>query len=403
MKKIRLGVIGCTTRGEVADYAQNRADGVEIVAGADLYPAAQKAFQERFAGKFPGDPLPRVYADYREMIVKESPDGVFITAPDFLHEEMALFALEHHVAVYLEKPMALTIQGCDRILESARRNRTVLMLGHNMRYMNYIRKMKEIIDSGVIGAVKTIWCRHFISYGGDAYFRDWHADAAKSNSLLLQKGAHDIDVIHYLAGAPTVRVAGIGNLSVYDKLPRRAPDEKQLKGGVAAHWSDDHYPPETQKDFYPVISVNDLNMIQMTLGNGILASYLQCHYTPDQSRNYTVIGTRGRLENYGDEAVQVWTTRRDFSWRMEGDITYRLSKGTGTHGGADVRIIASFVELLRGIYDHLGATPQEARYSVACGCQGADSIRRGGVPLDVPSLAEEVENWDFFRCGPRGQ
>lgn len=400
MKKIRLGVIGCTTRGEVADYAQNRAGGVEIAAGADIYPEARKAFQERFAKKFPADPPPRVYADYHEMIEKENPDGIFITAPDFLHEEMALFALERHVAVYLEKPMALTIAGCDRILESAFRNRAPLMLGHNMRYMNFTRKMKEIIDAGLIGEVKTIWCRHFISYGGDAYFRDWHADAGKSNSLLLQKGAHDIDIIHHLAGSPTVRVAGIGNLSVYDKLPRRAVGDKRLKEGVAAHWSDDHYPPEQQKDFYPVISVNDLNMIQMTLANGVLASYMQCHYTPDQSRNYTVIGTRGRLENYGDETVQVWTTRKDFTWRMEGDITFRLSKGSGTHGGADSRIIASFAEMLQGNYEHLGATPQEARYSVACGCQGADSIRQGGIPLDVPPLTEALERWDFFRCRP---
>ena len=57
-----------------------------------------------------------------------------------------------------------------------------------MRYMNIIRKMKQLIDSvrhrrgqGGCGAA------HFVSYGGDAYFRDWHAESKYSTGLLLQK------------------------------------------------------------------------------------------------------------------------------------------------------------------------------------------------------------------------
>ena len=50
----------------------------------------------------------------------------------------------------------------------------------------------------------------------------------------------------------------------------------------------------------------------MQLDNGVFASYQQCHYTPDYWRNYTVIGTEGRLENFGDDSdgvVNVWTRR----------------------------------------------------------------------------------------------
>jgi len=396
MKEIRLGVIGCCVRGKISDWAQNAAEGVRIVAAADLYQESREMYVKRFQEKFPNAPLPNVYEDYREMIEKENLDGIFITTPDFLHEEMAIYALEHKIAVYLEKPMAITIDGCDRILEAAYRSRTKLQIGHNMRYMLYTNKMKEIIDSGVIGEVKAVWCRHFISYGGDAYFRDWHADSRKSNSLLLQKGAHDIDIIHWLAGSYTARVAGIGNLSVYDKLPRRGADEKRLAGGMSErYWSDAHYPPENQSGYYPEISVNDMNMINMTLANGVLACYLQCHYTPDQERNYTVIGTRGRLENYGSNTVQVWTRRQDSPFRLDGDITYRLNTPKGNHGGADLKIVKSFVDSLRGICPTVAATPQDARFSVACGCQGADSIRQGGIPLDVPPLAEHLAHWDF--------
>ena len=58
----------------------------------------------------------------------------------------------------------------------------------------------EPYGRGHIGEVKAGWCRHFVGWGGDFYFKDWHADRTKSTGLLLQKGAHDIDVLHWLCG-----------------------------------------------------------------------------------------------------------------------------------------------------------------------------------------------------------
>jgi len=396
MKELRLAVIGCVGRGRIADFAHKPEDGVRVVAGADKYPDAIDRFKARCKEKF--DYEPRCYLDYREMIEAEKPDGVFITSPDFLHEEHACFCLEHKVAVYLEKPIAISIAGADRILEAAYRNRTPLMLGHNMRYMSHIMKMKELVDAGAVGKVKAIWCRHFVSYGGDAYFRDWHAMEKYCNSLLLQKGAHDIDVIHWLANGYTERVQGMGNLSVYDKLPRRGEDQLRFVGRKTAEWNTDHYPATKQKDFYPWIEVNDLNMINMQLDNGVLACYLQCHYTPDGWRNYTVIGTEGRLENFGNWKLHLWNHRTD-GYAEVPDVVYNIPqpKVMTTHSGADPKIVQSFVDALRGVYD-VHSSPQAARNSVAAGCQGADSIRKNGEPLDVPPLPEYLETYDFIRC-----
>ena len=111
--------------------------------------------------------------------------------------------------------MAIRVEDTDAMLALAMENRTRLFVGHNMRHMPVIRQMKAIVDSGRIGRVRAIWCRHFVGTGGDFYFKDWHADRSKATSLLLQKGAHDIDVIHWLAGGYTRRVSGIGDLAVY--------------------------------------------------------------------------------------------------------------------------------------------------------------------------------------------
>ncbi len=392
MKKLRLGIIGACGRGALSDHAHKPDDGVEIVAGMDISAEMLDTFKARYRDNFNAEV--NSYTDYKEMLEKEQLDGVFITSPDFCHEEQAHYVLTQGIPVYLEKPMAITTEGCDRLLNTAQKNKTKIMLGHNMRYMDFTNKMKDLIDSGAIGEVKAIWCRHFISYGGDAYFRDWHADRSKSTSLLLQKGAHDIDIIHWLAGGFSRRVTGMGNLSVYDKLPRRT-DAPENKPDVKFNLS--HWPPMKQTGFHPIIDVEDHNMIMMQLENGVQACYLQCHYTPDTCRNYTVIGTEGRIENYGDfgtdSTVELWDKRRD-RFRLNGDATFRFSNDSGSHGGADPKIIQGFVDYIRDGKPPV-TTPQASRYAVATGCAGTESIRSGGMPVNVKTLSDEIENYQY--------
>ena len=164
----------------------------------------------------------------------------------------------------------------------------------------------------MIGEVQAVWCRHFIDYGGDAYFKDWHSERANTTGLLLQKGAHDIDIIHWLAGGYTQRTVAMGKLSVYNRArDRRSADTRGNASFNQANW-----PPLSQRGFSPEIDVEDHTMMLMQLDNGVQASYEQCHYTPDAQRNYTVIGTQGRIENFGDYSspgnvaeVYLWTHR----------------------------------------------------------------------------------------------
>lgn len=69
-----------------------------------------------------------------------------------------------------------------------------------------VTALRDIIARGEIGTPKTVWVRHFVGRGGDYYFKDWHADRRRTTGLLVQKAAHDIDVIHWLAGGYTERV-----------------------------------------------------------------------------------------------------------------------------------------------------------------------------------------------------
>jgi predicted dehydrogenase len=380
-KVLNIGVIGAGGRGSLVRHAHDPAKGVRVVAGADVDFKALEEF-----GRFFG-PDAFTTSDYREILKREDIGAVFVTSPDFLHEEHAVAALNAGKAVYLEKPMAITIKGCDRILEAARKNRAKLYLGHNMRHMDIIVKMKALVDRGAIGEVKAGWCRHFVSYGGDAYFKDWHAERAKSTSLLLQKGAHDIDVLHWLCGGYTKRTTAVGNLTVYNRIKVR--HSASARGD--ASWHRENWPPLSLKGLNPIIDVEDLSMMLMELDNGVLCSYQQCHYAPDGWRNYTIIGTEGRIENFGDgpgrSVVRVWNRRTDFN--PYGDEQHFIAPVSGSHGGADPKIVAEFVRYVRE-----GGTIQTsaiaARNSVAAGCAAAESLRNGGVPVAVPPVRKSA-------------
>lgn len=392
MNDLRIGVIGVGGRGRLARQAHKPGEGSKLVAGYDPDPESIKEFQE-----FMGDNVPFMADSLEQLLARDDIEAVFICSPDFLHEEQAIAALEAGKAVYLEKPMAITIEGCDRILETAYRTGSKLYLGHNMRHFPVILQMKEIIDSGVIGDIQAVWCRHFISYGGDAYFKDWHSEQKYSTSLLLQKGAHDIDVIHWLCGGYTKSVVGMGMLSVYDKCAKRDESEKGNSGFNVKNW-----PPLEQKGMSPKIDVEDHSMIMMQLDNGIQASYTQCHYTADSMRNYTFIGTKGRVENIGDhgEAKVVVYNFRSSDSEPKADIVYNIKPKTGSHGGSDPDIVDSFVSFVKN-NTPTKTSPVAARYAVAAGYMGAESIRNGSNAKMIPDLSPEL--LEYFANGQQKQ
>lgn len=377
MKEIKLAIVGAR-RGRIGLLAHEPEKGRRVVAVCAL----EKKYQDAYLEKCGKDLF--WTSDYRDILNNPEIDAVFVCTPDYLHEEHAIAALEAGKHVFLEKPMAITIEGCDRIIKTAKETGRLLYMGHNMRFFPVMRKMKELIDAGAIGEVQAIWCRHFISYGGDAYFRDWHSERSKATGLLLQKGAHDIDIIHWLAGGHTRRVVGMGKLSVYDKLPRRKPEDPQPD--VTANRN--NWPPKATGQYSPIIDVEDHSMILMELDNGVQASYMQCHYTPDDHRNYTIIGTEGRIENYGDHSiperwatVHLWNRRTGYS--EQGHEVFRIPHSEGGHGGADPLMVEDFINALHG-RPMAGATLWDARMSVATGCMGTESLRNGNVPTDIP-------------------
>ncbi|MER0449438.1 Gfo/Idh/MocA family oxidoreductase [Streptomyces sp. Edi4] len=392
MTDLRIGAIGYGLRGSIARTAHRPGRGAVVAAVADPDPRAREAA----AAAFPGA---RVGADHHEVTGAADLDAVLVLTPDHTHADLARAALRAGKPVFVEKPLDITVERCDEILRTAHETGTRLYVGHNMRHMPVVRMMRDLIGRGVIGAVKTVWVRHFVGYGGDWYFKDWHAERRYTTGLLLQKAAHDIDVVHWLSGGYTRDVQAMGDLMVYGDSPhRRAPGEPKTDDWYT---KDGHWPPAAQRALNPVIDIEDVSLLNMRLDNGVLASYQQCHFTPDYWRNYTVIGDAGRLENFGDgpgSLVKVWNSRRS-AYRAEPDETYEIKGGDERgHGGADPLIVQEFLRFVRegGATD---TSPVAARMAVAAGYEATASLRAGGVPRQVPRLDPDLVA--YFERGQR--
>ena len=128
----------------------------------------------------------------------------------------------------------------------------------------------------------------------------------------------------------------------------------------------------------------------MELDNGVLASYEQCHFTPDYWRSYTVIGDAGRVENFGDGPggrIAVWDHRQE-SWSRP-DTELDITGVPEGHGGADAVMIAEFLRFVR-TGDPTETSPVAARAAVAAGVVATQSLRGDGSALTVPELDPDL-------------
>lgn len=390
-RTINIGIIGVNGRGRIWNYWHNPSKGVIVAGGADKSPDNLRQFRERC------NPNAFITTDYRQLLERPEIDAVAVVTPDCFHAEQVIAALEAGKHVYCEKPLATSIEDCDRILACAANSRGKLMVGFNMRYMPFVRKMKEIIDSGRIGTIKAVWVRHFVGMGGIYYYHGWAGKRSNSASLLLQKGSHDIDVVHYLTGQYTVKAAAFGGLDFFGGAEddtqecTTCPERESCPDCLIPHLDLDRKPDRRFCAFRREIDVPDNYICLFELANGIKFSYNECHFTPDYHRNYTFIGTKGRIENSEiDHTIKVWLRKNGRNDQPDEIIDpgsnispEELELG---HGGADPLICADFIRMIRENTE--SPVPVIAgRMAVAAGICAQQSIDCGGMPVKIPPAA----------------
>ena len=162
---------------------------VELVAGSDINPeAVAKAAEQGLQG----------YSDWRLMLDEVQPDIVSICTPPFLHREMAVECLQRGIHVLCEKPMAATLEDAEAMAEAAAQAKAKLMIAYCHRFHGPIMKLKEVLDSGIMG--QPVFFRG--AFTGMIEFTTNHRANLKmaGGGALMDNGSHAADLYQFLLG-----------------------------------------------------------------------------------------------------------------------------------------------------------------------------------------------------------
>ncbi len=210
---LRVAIAGLGFMGRTHYQCWNRVPGARVVAVCDANPniVAETA---KAVGNI-GDTQFRIdfdkiclYDDFDKMLSEAELDAVSLTVPTHLHAEFAIRALSAGVNVLCEKPMALAVEDCDRMIAAAESSGKLLQIGHCVRFWPEYAKARQIVASGEYGKVVAASLRRFGA--APAWSADnWFLDPNRSGGMELDLHIHDTDYLLYLLGRPKA-VSSVG-------------------------------------------------------------------------------------------------------------------------------------------------------------------------------------------------
>lgn len=201
MKQIKWGFIGC---GEVAEKksgpAFNLVENSEIVAVMSRTPERVRSYAERHGIK-------RWYSDASELIGDPEVNAVYIATPPSSHPIYAIMAMNAGKPVYVEKPLAASYDDCARINRVSKSTGMPCFVAYYRRNLPYFLKVKEIVDSGILGKVQNIQIRYSAPPRPEDLDRNnlpWRVQPdIAGGGYFYDMAAHQFDIIQYLFGVIT--------------------------------------------------------------------------------------------------------------------------------------------------------------------------------------------------------
>lgn len=257
---MRVGVIGVGSMGKNHPRVYTEL-GAELVGVADTDLEKAKGLAEQYETK--------AYSDYQELL-SQGLDAVSIAVPTTWHKVVALATIEKGVNLLIEKPIAESMQSAQEIIAAAEDSGVKLLIGHIERFNPAVRKLKQIIDNGILGKLVLISARRvgpFVPRISDV-------------GIIVDVATHDIDVIRYLIGSECTSVFA------------RSTRYKNVKGDAAV----------------------------ILIGFGDISASIEVNwYTPHKVRSLTVTGTEGiAYLDYLKQEVEIH--------KAEGNVTPKIEK-----------------------------------------------------------------------------
>jgi len=196
--KINVGIIGCGKISQIRHIPEYEANPNVTIKG--FYDMDQERTEE-LARKYDA----KAYTSYEEMLADPEIEAVSVCVANHAHAKISIEALEAGKHVLCEKPMAITLEDCEAMVEAAKKNKRYLMIGQNQRLAKAHQKAKELIAQGAIGEVLT-----FRTTFGHSGPETWSIDSGKevwffdknraAMGAMADLGIHKTDLIQYIIG-----------------------------------------------------------------------------------------------------------------------------------------------------------------------------------------------------------
>ncbi|MBQ3108472.1 MAG: Gfo/Idh/MocA family oxidoreductase [Clostridia bacterium] len=244
MKKFKACVVGVGFIGAAHVEALRRLGNVDVVAIADQAGAEEKA--ERLC-------VPKAYADYKEMLDVEKPDVVHICAPNNLHYEIAMYAMERGISPICEKPFTTTVEEAKKLVAYAKEHNIVTGMNFNCRYYPQVMQMRKMVENGTVGDIYTV-------HGG--YLQDWlfldtdyswrlEPEVSGASRAFADIGSHWIDMVEAITGQRAVEL--IADFETFHKTRKKPLKPIDTYSGMALRPEDYAEVPIVTEDYVTVL------------------------------------------------------------------------------------------------------------------------------------------------------
>jgi myo-inositol 2-dehydrogenase / D-chiro-inositol 1-dehydrogenase len=230
-REIRTASIGVGNRGTSLLKQSLQQANVKIAAICDTNANARDRAQSLAQRD-----SPRSFTDYRQVLDLKDVDAVHIATPCYLHAEMAAACLEAGKYVYCEKPLGITPEQVDKVLRTAKRAKTFLQIGQQLRYFPSVREtVRQIQELQVIGQPFVIKAQRHSGPVNPESERNrpaWYKDVKLSGDLIVENAVHNIDVCNWIANSRPV--SAFGNGKKY--FPKPIPPGTEMMDGFSVEY-----------------------------------------------------------------------------------------------------------------------------------------------------------------------
>jgi predicted dehydrogenase len=337
------------------------------------------------------------YESVDEMVRRANPDALVIGTRCGLHTPFAIEAAEYDLPLFLEKPVATSMEQAIALERAFENSRCQVVVSFPLRVSPLCTLARQYIAEGAVGAPEHIMSVNYVPYG-TVYFDNFYRDFESTQGLFLQKATHDFDYMSYLMDSQMVRVAAMASFGrifggdkpaglkcsecdeAKDCLESPANRKRNFSGGVL----EDHLCLFSRDCGSPERGMNeDSSSALLEFANGAKGVYTQVFYTRRDA------GARGAVVSGYEGTIGFdWHKSEISRVRHHAPFSDTVKSGEGAaHFGGDLELAYDFIGLIKG--NNASRTPIETGIMSAYACLAAKESAKKGVFLNIRQVGQE--------------